>query len=263
MIIGLSATIGNGKDTVFQILQYLDYKKSNGHCNIDEWLSVDQDLRNSMSKIENKKFAYKLKLMVSLITGCDVTDLEKEEFKNSLVPLESLYKLTPIIKGSVFETDVEKEQYTYRELLQTIGDGFRNLICKDIWANSLFTDYTEDQKWIITDLRYENEFDAIKQKGGINIRIERKRTFYDWQSYFNLDFNNQQFLLKGLKMFKSEFLNMIKKIYEGKENFFKVYEHQSETGLNKYYSEGKFDYVIINDGSIEELVEKVESLKLI
>ncbi len=38
-----------------------------------------------------------------------------------------------------------------------------------------------------------------------------------------------------------------------------VTEHPSETSLDNYY----FQYVVENDGSIEDLVEKVRELKLI
>lgn len=88
---------------------------------------------------------------------------------------------------------------TYRELLQYIGtDLLRNQLHENVWVNGLFSKYKpkvcsgvthcalagkpeiscnlcpEYPNWIITDCRFENEAEAIKDKGGIIIRVNRE-----------------------------------------------------------------------------------------
>ena len=62
---------------------------------------------------------------------------------------------------------------TPRILLQKIGTYlFRNQLHPNTWTNSTFADY-QDDNWIITDMRFPNEAQAIKDRGGITIRVER------------------------------------------------------------------------------------------
>jgi hypothetical protein len=82
--------------------------------------------------------------------------------------------------------------------------------------------------WIITDMRFPNEMDAIKERGGITIRVV---------SPF-IRFSDGSYRAKSKMM--GDFDN----------------EHPSETALDN----AKFDYEIINDGTIEDLIEKVREI---
>lgn len=87
---------------------------------------------------------------------------------------------------------------TYRELLQYIGtDLLRDKLHSDVWVNALMSKYypkicsgvthcalagkpeiscnkcPEYPNWIITDVRFPNEAKAVKDRGGIIIRINR------------------------------------------------------------------------------------------
>jgi hypothetical protein len=73
--------------------------------------------------------------------------------------------------------------------------------------------------WIITDMRFLNEYTAVKSRGGITIRVNRE-----------------------LK----------------REHNFPGQPHISETALNNE----NFDVVIHNNGTLEELVEKVRGVLL-
>ena len=90
-------------------------------------------------------------------------------------------------------------QYNPRMLMQIIGtDLLRDQLLNDVWVNGLFADYighcnsqfclgtkqcpdehiTKDcnavyPNWIITDTRFPNELQAIKERNGIVIRINR------------------------------------------------------------------------------------------
>lgn len=89
----------------------------------------------------------------------------------------------------------EVEKTTPRKLLQLIGTNcLRDIIHPQIHVNALFSDYkpidTEwrdsanspgiDEfdiypKWIISDVRFENEVKAIKSKGGVIFRVNNPR----------------------------------------------------------------------------------------
>lgn len=120
---------------------------------------------------------------------------------------------------------------TVRELLQKLGtDAMRDNLHENVWVNALFADYVprlqfeksfhgmkgavpvEEPNWIITDMRFPNEMDAVYKREGITIRVVRPGTA--------------------------------------------VGTHPSETALDNE----EFDYEIINDGTLEELIEKVKTI---
>ena len=79
---------------------------------------------------------------------------------------------------------------TVREFLQKLGtDALRSGLHDNTWVNALMSEYTPIAEnwdsdgnttvesypnWIITDTRFPNEAQAIKDKGGKIIRINRK-----------------------------------------------------------------------------------------
>jgi hypothetical protein len=132
MIIGLSGKIGSGKDTFAEILiKYLD------DINITA---------------EKKSFAYKLKQIVALLTGTDISTQLSQEGKKVIDPIFNM---------------------SYGEMQQKIGtDAMRNGLIDDIWIKALFADYKEGNTWIISDVRFKNEAEAIFKKGGFLIRME-------------------------------------------------------------------------------------------
>ena len=212
MIIGINGKIGAGKDTVGEIIQKL--------C-----------LTNTNQSSEIKKFAGKLKQIASILTGIPVENFEDQEFK---------------------KLDMSPEWgMTYREFLQKLGtEAMRNGLHTNVWVNALFADYnlTPDKSinesfkeqlltgkskihyklpnWIITDMRFPNELKAVKDRGGITIRVNKpkEREMFFMNAHITID---------------------TRKI-----------EHPSETALD----DAKFDYEIINDGSMEELVKKVKEI---
>lgn len=102
-------------------------------------------------------------------------------------------KQTYLIQKSINWQTAYKYKMTPRKLLQLLGtDCGRNIIHSDIWINATMINYKKCltnvgkfndgsntflhmyPNWIITDVRFLNEIDTIKSKGGINIRINRK-----------------------------------------------------------------------------------------
>jgi hypothetical protein len=118
---------------------------------------------------------------------------------------------------------------TYRQFLQELGtEAMREGLHTNVWVNALFADYKESPQnvlgnegykledvypnWIITDMRFPNELEAVVEKGGITIRVVRPGT--------------------------------------------STGTHPSEIALDGH----TMHYDIINDGTIEDLVEKVREI---
>ena len=172
---------------------------------------------------------------------------------------------SPIILNYLTTTKKELKSYeglelikpTPRFLMQYVGtDLLRNQLHPEIWVNSLMSEYkplygyqTTDSKiniggisipipvldidkrvfpnWIITDMRFPNEMDAVKKRNGITIRVNRPCNICGGSGYHKM----------SCPVSKSG-------------------EHYSETALDK----SEFNYVIENSESIEELIEKVKKI---
>lgn len=225
MIIGISGKMRSGKNTVASIIQYLIYKDKvkDSSLSLNTFLS-NTFIGDSSSGFIQKSFAKKLKEIVSILTGISVEDLDKQEVKDSRLP-ECWHKFD--------DNNHYVEPDNVRELLQTLGtDLLRNQLHPNVFVNALFVDYITKKysigidkyghqtivdkypNWIIVDCRFKNELQAIKDRDGIVIRVNR---------------NN---------------------------SLFKSVIHESETDLDS----ATFDYVIDNNGTIEELVVKVKEI---
>lgn len=155
MIVGISGKMQSGKDTVASIMQYLsDPFAQTNNFSYSSWLQLDE-ARKMHCKFQIKHFADKLKLMASLLTGIPYPDLSLNTVKNSTL-------------GS------EWNNMTVREFLQRLGtNSLRDGLHPNTWINALFVDYDETCKWIIADTRFKNEAKAIKDRGGLIIRVVR------------------------------------------------------------------------------------------
>ena len=238
MIIGISGKKTVGKDTVGSIIQFLTRTGCEHIQTYNDWKTVEKTT-SAHTTFQNKKFADKLKDIVCILIGCSREDLEDEEFKNTLLGEEyDRYEVTYYSKNGItrvyFNTREEvgvflKERrgsvintqlitMTPRKMLQLMGtQGFRRTIHENIWVSSLMREYKNDKQgdlpnWVVTDVRFKNEVEAIEKRGGIVIRVNRDTDSTD--------------------------------------------EHESETELNNH----EFNYVIDNNGSLEELIEQVKDI---
>lgn len=260
MIIGISGKKQSGKDTIGNIIQTLTSKANTNGIGV-EW-----------SDWKVKKFADKLKDITCLLIGCTREQLEDESFKNKELGEEwnrtvwhiqsnhnrlETYNSKQEAEADLSHYDENYNQEVYiasediimtpRLMLQLLGtECGRNIIHPEIWVNSLVSDYKMSElgkaklrrannatasafalkggyypNWLVTDVRFPNEAEAIKRKGGLLIRVESKRCNYD-------DI------------------------------------HPSETSLDNYGGVGnevrtdRWDKVIFNDGSIEDLKKEVK-----
>jgi hypothetical protein len=169
--------------------------------------------------------------------------------------LEGIYLSEAEIKekyqSKIYEVGVKIDDspLTPRLLLQLLGtEAGRNIIHPNIWVNALFSKYKADintyhhvyskegvnhglqtleyPNWIITDMRFPNELKAVKDRGGISIRVNRKP--FKW-----IDIESWE--------------------TETGKKVERVEEHPSETALDN----AEFDYVIENDSTIEDLIHTV------
>lgn len=262
-LIGVAGRIGSGKDTVGAIIQYLLHVDKYEKTGRVPYNKLNDFLQGSVpyTAWQVKKFAGKLKEVASLLTGIPADQFENQKFKDSY--MSSAWSYSKQI--TEFDGDEGEDAYaflpmTYRLFLQKLGtEAIRNGLHPNTWVNALFAGYFEVAStwdsdgittvssypnWIITDLRFPNEFEAIKDRGGVCIRVER----YPKEIIHNQD-TGKQFLEK-FDITNEEH----RKLYEG-ENFRKGL-HPSEIALDSH----SFDYVLNNSGSIEDLVEEIKKM---
>ena len=150
-LIGISGRIHAGKDTVGMIIQLLDTR---AHYNLDIALE-NFHLYDDFSKWKIKKFAGKLKIIAGMLTGVPPLRFESQDFKNSTM-------------------GPEWDNMTYRTFLQRLGtEAVRMNLHTNAWVNATMVDYVPGQQWLVTDVRFPNEAQAIKDAGGIVIRVDR------------------------------------------------------------------------------------------
>jgi hypothetical protein len=118
----------------------------------------------------NVKFAGRLKEIVAVLADVDVSNCHAREEKESMrIP--------------------HLGRRTLREIQQDIGMAFRQMYGEDVWVTIALRNRPKDQITIITDVRFPNEAAAIREAGGILIRVNRpmKREEQEHESETALD----------------------------------------------------------------------------
>ena len=147
MIIGISGKAGSGKDTAAKMLEVL---YANPDISYEDF--VNRKYKNFVD-IEVVHFADILKETVQALFAIGEWETNTQEGK----------KVTISWIGK-----------TVRELLQEVGQGLRDAIDPDVWVKALFANTEDWANIIIADVRYPNELEAIKERDGILLRIDRK-----------------------------------------------------------------------------------------
>ena len=76
--------------------------------------------------------------------------------------------------GSKKEILDERWGQTPREILQKLGtEAIRNVFGVDTWVKSLQYSLSDEGDFVITDMRFPNEVEAVKAWGGFTVRIDR------------------------------------------------------------------------------------------
>ena len=268
MLVGISGKMGSGKNLVCTIIQGLTAAKKHNIENLSfEW--IKKYYINSIW--EQKAFASKLKQTASLLTGIPVEKFEDQEFKNTPIGEDWLVHwyidrvgqkhLTLSAEEAIMADgrDSGQDLLTPRLLLQIIGtECIRDKVHPNAWVNALFADYKYEihrsevstraagfidqhvyPNWIITDMRFPNELEAVKSKGGITIRVNRPKN----------DLDNHKDCVKTEDGY----------CIQSENNYCKgscKYEHPSEASLDS----ATFDFVINNDKDIKHLINEVKKI---
>lgn len=132
---------------------------------------------------------------------------------------------------------LEIDNFTPRRCMQWIGtELFRNNFHKNIWVfiveKKIDKLISEGKNIVITDARFKEELDLIKKYNGKIIHVKRYKPV--WEKYV---LNNEENKLRELGIHESEY---------------------------RWYIEykDKFDYIIDNTSSKEELYNKLDNIQL-
>lgn len=150
MIVGINGFKGSGKDTIGA---YLVEKYG----------------------FERKSFAAKLKESAASLFNIDPNKWEK--WKNDPTMRVMLYKANEDEPWEV-ESDGDPDYYantiSVRQFLQRYGtEAHRDVFGDDFWVYHGLEDVSLRKDYVLTDARFENELEAIKELGGYNIRVIR------------------------------------------------------------------------------------------
>jgi hypothetical protein len=179
--------------------------------------------------------------------------------------------------GSDINGRVITIKLTPRLLLQLLDtEAGRDIIHPNLWVNALFVDYKKTNvklisnyyenngikgyihdskevypKWIITDVKRPNQAQAIKDRGGIVIRVERPKEVVATHQVF-LEDNKGDYIK-----------SVIVGGHPSESTIDELRPYSDYVHYGKVLGDYEFDHVIHTDGNIEELIEKVKQLKLV
>ena len=137
MIIGICGAMGSGKSTLADAISY--------------------ELNDCVADFYVASFSYPIKDIVADLFG---------------LPAKQL----------TFAGDLDYEKYkqlehpcgkTYRELLQIVGTDFFRSIHPKVWIDAMRLLVSDGDDYVISDVRFQNELDFIKEMGGLSIGLAR------------------------------------------------------------------------------------------
>jgi|AntRauTorckE6833_2_1112554.scaffolds.fasta_scaffold00276_36 hypothetical protein len=179
-----------------------------------------------------------------------------------------------------------RDELSPRSLLVLLGtECGRQIIHPNIWVNAVFSDYkptgyeskpfegsphnvgSYDEviypNWMITDVRFPNEANAIKKRGGILIRVNRPFQPKVGTKVTSIHVPHEEiFEVTDIVSEKS-----VKTTWKSENPRGQLIDdlrpasdlHDSETSLDNYRG---WDHILNNDGSLETLLSKIKDLKL-
>lgn len=214
-IITISGLPGSGKDTVGKMLQFLtsDY----GEDTYEDYLHyIHHTLDSEKPKYKIKKIATPLKQCVCTVLGCTMEQLEDQEFKTTVLPEKWWYykrKYGGITSYPAEDNLSEKDlvKPTVRSFLQSFGTEVGRRLHPNIWVNTLVNQYNSDYNWIITDLRFKSEYEALKQiePNIISINIQGRGINNGHSSNYALNDHNFDMVIQNIGTLKELFEDIV------------------------------------------------------
>lgn len=197
---------------------------------------MDYENKTPAIKWKIKQFAGKLKEMAGIALGVHHSHFEDGEFKESALP-------------AIWQTEGE-ELLTYRRFLQLLGTEVGRGLHTQFWINALFSDYIP-KDWIEVpaqaDVRTGQWFFAGKRVSTSTVKVHNNKDNYPNWIISDCRFMNEIMAVKDRGGLVIRVVNPRLTIPEN--------EHESEKSLDST----KFKYVIVNDGTLEDLKAKVFS----
>jgi len=239
-LIGVSGRIGAGKDTIGEIIQYLNeshFTSENGYS-FEEYLEETKLESKPNNKYQIRKYASKTTEAYENITGVNYHSLSREEKELERPKYVEFAEECKVIFGkdvwinALFVDYKEQKDRTcltcYHSFNFNEVDNSPHYVCPRCGGSNDAAILIEPSNWLVTDVRFPDEVKAIEDRGGVVIRVNRP---------------DEPLIEDGTTIYYPPFDDV---------------EHPSETALDDY----EFDYVINNNGTIEDLVEKVKQLDL-
>ena len=237
-LVAINGKINSGKDTVGSMIRYLTSECSNP--NGKHFRTYLEFMENGQgnnyfqtwydSEWEIKKFAGKLKQVAALLTGIPVSNFEDQEFKKTFLPNEWSY----LPKDEIMTDGIGLmfKKMTVRDLLQKLGtEAMRDGLHTNVWVNALFAEY--------------------------KCLDDSKRAFMgDVIDYSNCEF--PKWIITDLR-FPNELVSVVDRngiTIRVTRPGTTIDMHSSETALDLY----PFMYEIVNDGSLDDLLNKVKEI---
>jgi hypothetical protein len=150
-VIAVSGKKGTGKDEFYKIAS--------------KYIKEKYDL-----EYENKKFADRLKQICSFLTGIPLDHWYDRKYYDDVVPLWDI---------------------TIRQFMQQLGtEAIRDKLNVNSWVYSLFSELDNDSRWLITDLRFQNEAKFLYDRNFIKIRVNRPGVHGDDKHRSEIDLDN-------------------------------------------------------------------------
>jgi len=171
-IIAFCGLAGSGKDTACNYLVDRGYQKMSFAAPLKQMAKIafgfsDEQLYGPSSKREEQDTRYPFS---GVCVGCGATciDYTKKPPHENDLPEGYWYRCE--------RCDAKYQRYVSARLaLQTLGTEWGRRLSPDIWAKAAINaiNAAEHDRWCISDLRFVNEFDAVKDAGGIVVRLMR------------------------------------------------------------------------------------------
>jgi len=283
ILIGVCGEINSGKDEVGKIIQYF-LSGYNKRCSYFDFVKEYTTL-HKLGEI--KKFADKLKDIVCILLGCTRAQLEDRTFKETVLGEQWVIYDETAIKNWLLDCKTREEIdnmssedfmefaklhfglhpekhtfYTPRKLLQILGtEGGRNLIHPNIWINATFSDYKPLRKEHFYTGNYSNNCHVC----GISFIGDKRQSYCrDCVDKYNEIDRYPAWIITDVR-FPNEANSItnrggfVIKLNRGCNTKSETSSHESETSI----SQVKGKYIIDNNGTIDELVSKVEEILIL
>lgn len=121
---------------------------------------------------------------------------------------------------------------TPRYIFQYFGtEVCREHLLNDIWVHSFERKIQQYENVVVTDVRFKNEIDFLKSIGAVFVQVDRIETRPEWFSFLE---------------------SVDKPVFEVYANSLQIHKSEYE-----WYGNSNIDYIIENNGTLQELELKV------